>query len=559
MEKRILLAIILLAFLLRFVKFTTFPAGFNADETSFGYDAYSILKTGRDQWGMAFPLVLKSFGDYKSPLYSYLAVPFVAIFGLNEFSVRVVSVVVGTLAVYVAYLLGNSIVNAKFTKWKLPFGLLPAFLLAVSPWHVMLSRAAIESNLVTLFLPLGIYLFILGLENTKYLTYSALSFGLNLFTYHSGKFLTPLVVFALLIIFWKKIKLLEFKKIIPSAIIFGIFFAALLYTFTTGGGSRIAERSIFQGALEQGAEEKIKLINSGADPTYARILHNKYQVVATRFINNYKQYFSLRFFTHGAGESYYGMIPGIGVVYYAELLLFCGSIFLIRKNNYKNIIAILFAWLLLAPMPAALSTGVGYSGARAEGMIPVMQIIESLGLIGLIGFISKFGKKAVIFSLVLLTALLIFEVNSFLKSYMKNPPNSVSRSMLIGNLEVASWLAENSVDKRVVVSRSLSEPHIFTAFVSKWDPRDFKREAFGWNFDASNVSWIDQLPEWSLGRYTFKSLDWNGDSRRSNTLIVGKPEEFPLTVYPLYTVYYPDGTPNIYVIDAEKSAYAKVY
>jgi len=78
-------AILILAFLVRFVNLNSHPVGFNADEASFGYDAYSILKTCKDQWGNFLPLTLKSFGDYKAPIYSYLAVPFVAIFGLTPF------------------------------------------------------------------------------------------------------------------------------------------------------------------------------------------------------------------------------------------------------------------------------------------------------------------------------------------------------------------------------------------------------------------------------------------------------------------------------------------
>ena len=85
MKGKLIWLVLLVAFLLRFISLTKFPAGFNADEASFGYDAYSILHTGRDQWGTFMPIVLKSFGDYKSPVYSYLAIPSVAIFGLSVF------------------------------------------------------------------------------------------------------------------------------------------------------------------------------------------------------------------------------------------------------------------------------------------------------------------------------------------------------------------------------------------------------------------------------------------------------------------------------------------
>ena len=91
MKGKLIWLILALALILRTVFLTSFPAGFNADEASFGYDAYSILLTGKDQWGNTLPLILKSFGDYKLPLLTYLAIPFIKIFGLTETGIRMVN------------------------------------------------------------------------------------------------------------------------------------------------------------------------------------------------------------------------------------------------------------------------------------------------------------------------------------------------------------------------------------------------------------------------------------------------------------------------------------
>ena len=80
----ILTIIVLISLFLNIFKQNTSPGCFNSDEASFGYNAYSILKTGGDEYGNFMPLRLKSFGDFKMPVYSYLSVPFIAIFGLNE-------------------------------------------------------------------------------------------------------------------------------------------------------------------------------------------------------------------------------------------------------------------------------------------------------------------------------------------------------------------------------------------------------------------------------------------------------------------------------------------
>src|SRR4030042_5000305 len=176
MNKKILL-ILILAFFLRFYSFPSIPLGFSPDEASFGYDAYSLLKTGKDQWGHKLPLVLESFGDFKSPLYTYMAIPFISIIGLTKFAVRLPNALLGTAAVYVTYLLVKTIKNyfdkkLEIGNWKLET--YASLLLAISPWHIMMSRGAFEANLTTFFLPLGMYLFLIGLKNHKYLVFSFL-------------------------------------------------------------------------------------------------------------------------------------------------------------------------------------------------------------------------------------------------------------------------------------------------------------------------------------------------------------------------------------------------
>src|SRR3989304_9431060 len=101
----ILLTIIFLAAILRFYKLGTNPPGLYWDEAVLGYDAYSILNTGKDHHGETLPLFSESFGDWKLPGYHYLLVPSIAIFGLNEFAVRFPSALLGTLTVLLTYLL----------------------------------------------------------------------------------------------------------------------------------------------------------------------------------------------------------------------------------------------------------------------------------------------------------------------------------------------------------------------------------------------------------------------------------------------------------------------
>jgi len=514
MKRFILPCILFGAFLLRFISLTSYPVGFNADEASFGYDAYSILQTGRDQWGHFLPIVLKSFGDYKSPIYTYLDIPFVKVLGLTVFAVRLPNVIIGTLAVFAVYLLSNQLFKKKFGIWNLEFGILPAILLAVNPWSVMMSRGGFEGNLITFFAPMGVYLFL----KKKYV-FSSIILGLGLFTYHSAKIIIPVLFVTLLIIYRR-----EIKKLLPAIITFGVFLSVLIYSFAIGGGSRAAERSIFQGAQLQGAEERIKIINQGGNPIITKIFHNKYQVTFQRFINNYLEYLSPKFlFTGGAGEGSYGMIPGIGVLNIVEGIFLIGLIpFLILEKRSRYSVMFLFLWVLVAILPAALATGVGYSGNRAEGMLPALQILGALGFLGWWIWLKRFDvykvdKKIVPVAMVLVCLVMAIQAYGFAKRYFRYPGDLIAGSMLYGNLETAKWLKENAGEKKVIVSRDLSEFQIFVAFVSRWNPTDYQKATKDWDV----ITWVDQIPEYSLGNYTFTSIDTKNIPK--DELIIDKP------------------------------------
>ena len=112
----LLIAIVIFAFVLRLYRINEIPAGFFCDEASYGYDAYSILTTGRDRYGNFMPLVFKSFGDYVPPVFIYSIIPNLLFFGLNEFSVRFTSIVYGILVIIFTYLLAEKVFNDKLVS-----------------------------------------------------------------------------------------------------------------------------------------------------------------------------------------------------------------------------------------------------------------------------------------------------------------------------------------------------------------------------------------------------------------------------------------------------------
>src|SRR3990167_4239447 len=143
---------------LRFNNLSAIPAGFQMDEASKGYSAYSLLKTARDDNNIFFPFNIDIFGDNSPAGYHYLTIIPVAIFGLTEFAVRFPGALFGAFSVLAIYLLAYSI----FQNRKI--GLLSALLLAISPWHINLSRASSESLVALFFIILGFSLIIWSLR-----------------------------------------------------------------------------------------------------------------------------------------------------------------------------------------------------------------------------------------------------------------------------------------------------------------------------------------------------------------------------------------------------------
>jgi 4-amino-4-deoxy-L-arabinose transferase-like glycosyltransferase len=157
-----LIAIIILAAVLRLVVLDKYPVGINSDEAALGYNAYSIIKTGKDEYGEFLPMAFKSFGDYKPGLYVYFTIPFVALLGLNEWAVRLPSALLGIGTVYLIFLLSQRLFNSRGVS------LLASLMLAISPWHLHFSRGGWETNAATFGIVLGVWGWLKALENPKW-------------------------------------------------------------------------------------------------------------------------------------------------------------------------------------------------------------------------------------------------------------------------------------------------------------------------------------------------------------------------------------------------------
>jgi len=86
-------------------------------------------------------------------------------------------------------------------------GLLSAFLVAVSPWHVVYSRVGFGILQLTFFFSLGLYLFLRGLKGDgRLMVLGGFCFGLTFFSYYLAHVFAPLFLFGIHYLVYNEVK-----------------------------------------------------------------------------------------------------------------------------------------------------------------------------------------------------------------------------------------------------------------------------------------------------------------------------------------------------------------
>lgn len=221
--------LILLGVIVRAYKFGTIPTGFNQDEAFAGYEAFSLLHFGLDSAGYHNPCYFVSWGSGMNVLESYLAIPLMKLFGSSVITLRLPQLILACISLLIFYLLLRKVFTEKTA-------LLGLGLLVISPWHIMLSKWGLESNLAPSFLLLGLYFFILGINNNKYWILSAIMYGLSLYAYSITWIVVPLtlVCFIIYIIVYRQ-KIQYRYALISSAVLFILALPLILFLLVNRG------------------------------------------------------------------------------------------------------------------------------------------------------------------------------------------------------------------------------------------------------------------------------------------------------------------------------------
>ncbi len=581
--KVILLLILIIALFLRIWQIDKVPVSLFGDELDLGYQAYSILKTGKDYSGNPWPIHFQSLAEWRTPLYLYSAVPTVALFGISPLGVRLPAVIFGVLGVWAMYLM----VKELFKSEKL--ALVSALVLTFSPWHMQYSRAGFEVTELLFFLLIGLYFFSKGLKNGKWLWLSMASFALMPWVYSTAKMFTPMLLVALFLIWRKEIFSIPRKYLIYAAISLIVIGVPIAYSTVLGGGTaRFGYVSVFTdpttepevGTARQLDARKRGENRSGLKPTVLdKAIHNKFTFWGGNILRNYFQALSSDFLFNEGDLNLRHSIKGIGQFYKLEAIpMVIGAILFFAKHKDKRSISsekqslasssgrktkyLIAFWILAGVIPAAITRDGGTHATRLFLILPPFIFLIAYGLVEGINLVKNSCRKYLTIGYIILFAI---SFGFFIHSYFVHSPWDSERWWHFGYKEAIQSMKSIQGDYSKVIISMAGEPSwIFFAGWYQYPPElwhagyPFKKttvKGFG------EISYIDKYyfgsPSVEGGVYGYgKVIDkktlYIATATEVKVNLILEPERTPGDLKLVKAIAYPSGEPAFYLFTGVK-------
>ncbi len=365
------------------------------DEAYTGYDAVSVLETGRDMWGVLLPVYFQSWGgDALEGLYRYLCLPFVALLGPLAIAVRLPAALVGTLTVVLTFFAGRRLLGT-------PAGWIAAVLLAVSPWHLAFSRVGFRGILLPA-MTIGLVWACTAAAGVgrpsrprpELWLLAAFLAGLGLYTYSIAKLFVPaiglLLLWQLRHAWWHHRR----RALLAAALLLVLALPAIRATWTGSGQVRFRQISVF--APREVARSAARLRRDHPDSSLAEwAARSKTRTVAWSVLSNYLAHFHPRFLLTEGDDNLRHSAPGVGQLFWAEGILLClGLVHAIRRRSVVD--RILIGWVLIAPLGASLTNDRIPNALRTLVALPALQLLAASGAVALGGWLfARAGRRAV--------------------------------------------------------------------------------------------------------------------------------------------------------------------
>ncbi len=556
MKKFLLALLCIFAFFLRTYHVSTNPPALSWDEVAIGYNAYSILKTGRDEHGRFFPLdAFASYGDYKPPLAVYSAVPFVFLFGLTDLAIRLPAAVFGTLTVLLTYLLvlelfsyefrvagsrsqKDILNNSQLTNPRL-IAFLTATLLAISPWHINISRGGFEANIALFFIVFGVWLVLSSRRSPKRYLYAFLPFVAAIYTFNSARYFSPFICLGLFIYTFSHMRK-NWKYTVMGLIISLVFLIPIApHLVSKEARLRFKEVNIFsESAVVVQSNERIRRENAS---WVSKIVNNRRVGYARSFLMHYVDHLEPEYlFVRGDGNPKFS-IQDVGQLYIIESPFLIIGIFALCMS-YPSVAVFLFYWLLTSVIPAAVARETPHA-LRTLNSLPTWYVFVAFGILTVYQYISVTGKSmSRIAYCLLLVVLYFFSFSYYLHTYFAHYPKEFSGEWQYGYkqaLQFAEPIASSYTS--IVVSEKIGRPYMYTLFYTQTSPDEYVAGKKSY-FDSAGFYHVS-----GFGKYHFAST--LEESLKPNTLYIWDSDLVPKGVNVLQTIRLLNGQAVLTIFD----------
>lgn len=491
-----LLVITLIALLIRVVKQPTVPYGFHRDEAGIAYSAYSILQTGRDEWGRLLPLHFKALGDYPPGIYNYLTAGFTAVFGPGPLAERMPAVVFGTLLVPLVYLFLKQV----FTRPQL--GLITAGLVALSPWFIVQSRSGGEPILALFFSILGLLAYYKFLKSKKwpFLFALAISYFLALYTYNAVRPVLPVVHLLLSWYHWPLIKTNK-NKFTTLALASLILIVSVATVFLSDHSAmRFNSLSIWNQIEKQSFEAMYNREGHHHLPVIlSRLFHNKYLSLVKTVIGHISQHFTFGFLFNDAGRPLRYLVPKVGQLHLFVLpFLILG---LLAQGKLRQKDRLFWGLLsLIAVVPAAVtSEDLPHVKRTMYLFLPLLVFVANGFLISWDWLKSQ--AKLVKFSIfILLGCGYGYSFSFFTNQYLIHTKYETAVNRSYGYLQAFKSLKRLEPNYETVnIYENNDTPHVYYLLVNQYDPRAYQQQS---QQNHANL-FTDDKQTWQIVDYRF--------------------------------------------------------
>jgi 4-amino-4-deoxy-L-arabinose transferase-like glycosyltransferase len=503
------------------------PDGFYQNEAAFGYNAFSLFKTGKDEYGKTMPVILESFGDYKLAMLSYYLIPFILIFGLTETAVRVGSVFAGLLIIFVSYFIAKMLL--KSTK----VALLSTFLLSITPWIIVFSRTGNETILGVASLCAGFAVWLRWRHTSLVMFPVALFFGISVGSHYSTWLPVLFLMFCFSVYaFWSKFK----RRLHVFSLIFLLIPVAVMFIALKQGNGRMKQVSLIEHGNVTGLVAEQVREDASVFPLFlTRTFHNKLTYFMRIFTINFlnKNGPEFLFIRGDAGEEVY-RVPDSGVLYIWMLpFILLGAYFIVRRENNTTYLLI-FGFILSVMAGNALSV----YGSESQRTLSASFMVCMVVGYGIWTVYRKLPYKVLrIVVLILFIPVAAYQYASFLHRYSwhEGVHQPWYRNYGVKNmLEIASETDRSY--KKVYIA---GNPYMFYYFYKSVDPVFAQDEA---KMLSVYRDALNHQTRTSFGPYAVLPIDCPA-AGKMNILFICRGTNIPRNTKILRIIRYPDGQP----------------